>query len=63
METMTEGETETRQGAREDVRIDLQEAFGHAKPWIARTRAVVVDSHVFYKINYALAADNKGRKP
>lgn len=45
--------------SQEDVPVDLQEAFGYAKPWIARTRAIMINSHVFYKINYALAADKK----
>lgn len=44
-------------GHEEEVRAELQELFGHAKPWVARTRAVMVSSHVFYKVNYALAAD------
>lgn len=44
-------------GHEEKVRVELLELFGHAKPWVARTRAVMVSSHVFYKVNYALAAD------
>lgn len=44
------------------VRIDLQEAFGHTRSWIARIRVVIMNSHIFYKINYALAADQKRNK-
>ena len=46
----------------ENVRTDLRESFSHAKPWIARTRAIMVHSHVFYKTNYALAADARKEK-
>ncbi|KAK5072616.1 hypothetical protein LTR64_004909 [Lithohypha guttulata] len=36
------------------VRQELMELFGHAKPWIGRIRAVMIDSHLFMKLNYSL---------
>lgn len=41
----------------DQVRTELVEMYCHAKPWIARTRAIIVHSHAYYKINYRLAAD------
>lgn len=52
-----------RKGSDKEVRAGLQEVYSHAKPWIAKTRSVMIHSHVFYKTNYALAADaRKERK-
>ncbi|KIW17110.1 hypothetical protein PV08_04301 [Exophiala spinifera] len=33
---------------------ELFEAFCHAQLWVARTRAILVQLHVFYKINFVL---------
>lgn len=41
------------------VKDELIEAFRHAQPWVQRTRRILVESHVFYKINYVLGADKK----
>ena len=49
-------------GTNEKIRADLQEVYSHAKPWIAKTRSVMIHSHVFYKTNYALAADARKEK-
>lgn len=43
----------------EEVHQHLHDAFMHAKPWIVRTRRILVESHVFYKINYVLASNKK----
>jgi len=47
------------EGNDEEVRAGLQEVYSHAKPWIAKTRSVMIHSHVFYKTNYVLAADTR----
>lgn len=53
---------EIQEGGQDEVRSELQEVFSHAKPWIAKIRAVMISSHVFYKTNYALAADARKEK-
>lgn len=45
-----------------DIKDELFEAFGHARPWVARSRAILVHSHVFYKINFVLASDKNATK-
>lgn len=40
-----------------NVKIEYREVFGYARPWVRRTRAVLVSCHVFYKINYVLGSD------
>ena len=46
----------------DQVRTELVEMYCHVKPWIARTRAIIVHSHAYYKINYCLAADIQQHK-
>ena len=41
------------------VQDEIRETVHQARAWIAKTRAIVVDSHVFYKINYSMVADKK----
>ena len=60
--TPDNSDTEEQQVLDQHVRLDLQEQYGHACPWLARVRAIIVHSHVFYKINYALAADTRKEK-
>jgi len=58
-----EAELEKLEGnSEEGLRADLQQVYSHAKPWIAKTRCVMIHSHVFYKTNYALAADARKEK-
>ncbi|KIW47765.1 uncharacterized protein PV06_00428 [Exophiala oligosperma] len=45
-----------------DIKDELFDAFRHAQPWVARTRAILVHSHVFYKINFVLASDKNATK-
>lgn len=42
-----------------EVQQELFEAFKHARPLVARTRAILIHSHVFYKINFVLASEKK----
>lgn len=49
-------------GTEDKVKDEPRKVYSDAKPWIARTRAIMVHSHVFYKINYALAADKRKEK-
>lgn len=44
---------------KDEVKEELKEKFAALKPLIHRIRGIVVGAHVFYKINYALAADKK----
>ena len=42
-----------------NIKEELIEAYKHAAPWIKRTRRVVHDAHVFYKLNYTMGAMKK----
>lgn len=46
----------------DEIKDELMDSFKHAQPWIMRTRAILRHCHVFYKINFVLAAD-KGTTP
>ncbi|KAK5467864.1 hypothetical protein LTS15_000837 [Exophiala xenobiotica] len=46
-----------------EVEHELFEAFRHAQPWVARTRAILIHSHVFYKINFVLACEKNPAIP
>ncbi|KAI1617539.1 hypothetical protein EDD36DRAFT_424391 [Exophiala viscosa] len=54
-------EEEVQKIEHEDTEVEqgLFEAFRHAQPWVARTRAILIHSHVFYKINFVLASEKK----
>ena len=42
-----------------DIDDKLVEAYKHAAPWVKRTKRVLFDAHVFYKLNYTMHAKNK----
>ncbi|KAK4943978.1 hypothetical protein LTR10_016498 [Elasticomyces elasticus] len=44
-----------------EVEQELFDAFRDAQPWVARTRAILIHSHVFYKINFVLASEKTTR--
>ncbi len=46
----------------ENIEEELVEAYRHAAPWVKRTRRVLFDAHVFYKLNYTMGAKNKALK-
>ncbi|RMZ90989.1 hypothetical protein DV736_g1757, partial [Chaetothyriales sp. CBS 134916] len=41
---------------------ELTKAYEHALPWIMRTKRVVYDNHVWYKLNYTLSVHAKPEK-
>ena len=53
--------TEVKAISDDDAEIDhkLLEAYQHAVPWIKRTKRVLFDQHVFYKLNYAFNTKTK----
>ncbi len=59
LETVREEVSMTVEHDEAEVKKDLVEAFEQAQPWVSRTRAILLHSHVFYKINFALASDKK----
>ena len=46
-----------------EIAEELHHAFIHARPWIARIRRVLMESHVFYKVNYVLASSKILQNP
>ncbi len=58
---LQEVEEEVQKIEHDDTQVEneLFEAFRHAQPWVARTRAILIHSHVFYKINFVLACEKK----
>ncbi|ETN37237.1 uncharacterized protein HMPREF1541_08227 [Cyphellophora europaea CBS 101466] len=45
-----------------ELKDELKLAYTHALPWIQRTRRLICEAHVFYKLNYVLGRQQKTTK-
>ncbi|EXJ56795.1 hypothetical protein A1O7_07139 [Cladophialophora yegresii CBS 114405] len=45
-----------------EVEEELMDAFRQVQPWVMRARAILRHCHVFYKINFVLASEKKGKQ-
>ncbi|OCT48944.1 hypothetical protein CLCR_05116 [Cladophialophora carrionii] len=58
-----EKDVEEIQDYKAEVKEELMDAFGQVQPWVMRARAILRHCHVFYKINFVLASEQKGKQP
>ncbi|ETI26187.1 hypothetical protein G647_02964 [Cladophialophora carrionii CBS 160.54] len=57
-----EKDVEEIQDYKAEVKEELMDAFGQVQPWVMRARAILRHCHVFYKINFVLASEQKGKQ-